>query len=474
MELQTNVIYCGDCKDVLKKIPDESIDLVYLDPPFFSQKHYENFWIQGQGDHETVMGFSDKDWENLRHSIDPNILKEYEAIEERWKGGHKGIFVFIAYLRERLQQCERVLKPKGAIFLHCDWHASHYLKQMMDELFGYDNFRNEFVWLRKSSSASTSRISNSHDTIFYYTKSKEFTFNQQYTKYDEEYIKNTYTHKDDIGIYKLHDVVAPKGLTGGRCYYTYKGFTPKYGWLMYQEKLEELDKGNRLVWAKTGRPYRKLYLHERKGNPLNDVWTDIENVSSQGKKENLGYPTQKPEALLEGIIKIASNPTDIVLDPFCGCGTTAAAAKKLGRRFIGIDISRVACDVMKKRLGENVKVIGGESKEELSKMEPHEFARIVIVEKMGGIVSPRKSGDMGIDGWVEFKTIPVQVKRWEHKVGRPEIDKFAHAIERDRKEKGILVADDFSKDCYAEVARIEKEQKIKIELLKIDDLFFKE
>ena len=127
---------------------------------------------------------------------------------------------------------------------------------------------------------------------------------------------------------------------------------------------------------------------------------------------------------------------------------------------------------MKKRLGGNVKVIGGEGKDELSKMEPHEFARLVIVEKLGGITNPKKSGDMGIDGWIEFKTVPVQVKRWEHKVGKPEIDKFAHAIERDRKDKGILVADDFSKDCYAEVARIEKDQKIKIELRKIDDIFF--
>lgn len=212
----------------------------------------------------------------------------------------------------------------------------------------------------------------------------------------------------------------------------------------------------------------------QKLNPLGkqpDDWWQIQPIAPSAK-ERLGYPTQKPEALMEKIIRASSNKEDIVLDPFCGCGTTLAVSKNLVRKFIGIDISRSACDVTKQRLGGNVKVIGGESKEELAKMNPHEFAKLVVVEKMGGIISPRKSGDMGIDGWIEFKTIPVQVKNWGHKVGRPEIDKFKTAIERDNKDKGIMVANEFSKDCYGEVARIEKENKIKIELKKVDDIFF--
>lgn len=144
-EIQTNVIYCGDSKDILKKIPDESVDLIYLDPPFFSQKYYEEIWSYS-GKANPVSGqFSDKEWEKLRESIDPNTLKQYEHIEERWKGGHKGIYVYIAYMRERLEQCWRVLKPTGSIYLHCDWHAGHYLKVMMDEIFGYGNFQNEIV-----------------------------------------------------------------------------------------------------------------------------------------------------------------------------------------------------------------------------------------------------------------------------------------------------------------------------------------
>src|SRR3990167_2444762 len=221
-------------------------------------------------------------------------------------------------------------------------------------------------------------------------------------------------------------------------------------WAFSKQKMAEFIAQGLVVQTKPGNvPRLKRYLNEFKGVPLQSLWTDIAPIQG-ASKEKLGYPTQKPEALLQRIIETSSNPTDIVLVPFCGCGTTLAVAKRLGRRFIGIDISRVACDVMKKRLGGGVKVIGGESEEELAKMDPHEFARLVIVEKMGGIVNPRKSGDMGIDGCVEFKTVPVQVKHWEHKVGRPEIDKFKTAVERDK---------------------IEKEHKIRIRLMTYDDVF---
>jgi DNA modification methylase len=422
--LEPNTIYCGDCKDLLKKLPDESVDLIYLDPPFFSQKNYEDFWIWGKGDHETKMEFSDKDWEKLRNSIDPNILREYEHIEERWRGGHKGLYVYIAYMRERLIQCERVLKKTGSIYLHCDWHAGHYLKEMMDDVFGYDKFRAEIIWKYFGPTSTHNNYPRKHDTILFYTKGNKWTFHQDaiLVEYDKKAVRR-------------------------------------------YDKVDKQGKRYKVYYTKDGKE-RKAYMRE--GRP-----TEVFNVPFiQGtSKEKIGYPTQKPEALLEIFIKASSNPTDLVLDPFCGCGTTLVVAKRLGRRWIGIDISRVACDVMKKRLGGDVKVVGGETKDELAKMNPHEFARLVVVEKMGGIANPRKTGDMGIDGWIDFKTIPVQVKRWEHKVGRPKIDKFAHAVERDKKEKGIIVANDFSKDCYSEVARIEKEHKIKIELKKVDDIF---
>ncbi len=409
--METNVIYCGDCLDImkdLKNFPDNSIDLIYLDPPFFSQKEYENFWIK---DKVSKFKFSDKDWEKLRSKIDPNILKQYEDIEKRWKGGHKGIYVYISYMRERLEQCWRVLKPTGSIYLHCDWHAGHYLKQVMDEVFGYDKFQNEIIWEYGVGGVSKDRWARKHDSIFFYSKSDKFNFNV-------DIVREPYREKCKVQYKIIGD---------------------------------------------------KKYLRK---NPLgrvpHDVW-DIPSITNTAK-ERLGFPTQKPELLLDRIIKASSKEGDIILDPFCGCGTTLAIANKLNRKWIGIDLSRTACDVMKKRLGKNIMIIGGESEKELSKMEPHEFARIIIVEKLGGTVNPKKTGDMGIDGWVDFMAVPVQVKRWGHGVGREEIDKFLTAIERDHKKKGMIVAFSFSPNCYNEVERIKKEKKIDIILKRVSEI----
>ncbi|MGZ4848465.1 MAG: DNA-methyltransferase [Halobacteriota archaeon] len=189
-------IYCGDCKNVLAEIPDESIDLIYLDPPFFSRKEYENFWIK---DKVTTLKFSDKGWEDLRYSINPAILKEYEEIEKRWRSGHMGIYVFIAYIRERVEQCWRVLKPTGSIYLHCDWHAGHYLKVMMDEVFGYNNFRNEIIWRSSNSTKSKKRFGTIHQTIFFYAKSDDAYFYPQAGPYTKEYVKYNFTFEDERG-----------------------------------------------------------------------------------------------------------------------------------------------------------------------------------------------------------------------------------------------------------------------------------
>ncbi len=416
--METNVIYCGDCLKVMEKIPNNSIDLIYLDPPFFSQKHYENFWIR---DKTSKFKFTDKDWEKLRDKIQPNILKQYEDIEKRWKGGHKGIYVYIAYMRERLEQCWRVLKPTGSIYLHCDWHASHYLKQMMDEVFGYNNFQNEIIWNYSGTGKPQKHFKRKHDTILFYTKGKNYVFN---------ILTEPFTNPRTIKRYNKVD-------KEGRRY---------------------------KIWTTRG-VQRKVYMKEQ---PLGDVWNiDVVGATS---KERLGYPTQKPEKLMERIIKASSNEGDIVLDPFCGCGTTIAVANRLNRKWIGIDISRTACDVIRERLGGKIKIIGGESEKELREMPPHEFARFIIVEKLNGTVNPRKSGDKGIDGWIEFMACPVQVKRWGHKVGRPEIDKFRTAIQREHKKKGMMIAFGFSRDCWNEVERIKKEERIEIKLKTIKEI----
>ncbi len=478
-QLPTNVIYCGDCKDVLKRIPNDSIDLIYLDPPFFSQKIYENFWIKDQ---TSTLGFSDADWERLRGSIDPAIMKEYDAMEERWKGGRsKGIYVYIAYMRERLEQCYRVLKPIGSIYLHCDQHAGHYLKVMMDEIFGYENFRNEIIWKRKTGRGETQHKSYQFgicvDNILFYSKSKNVKFNTPFIPLTEadsiytDYVETNFKFIDDNGRkYRSADLSSPSPRPNLK--YVYKGYAPpENGWAVSKEKMEEWDKEGRLLFPKNkdGRIRRKLFLDELKGKPVQNLWDDIQMISSQSN-ERLGYPTQKPESLLERIINTSSDEGDIVLDPFCGCGTAIAVAYKLKRRWIGIDLSRTACDVMAermRRLGCAPKIIGGETKEDLKAMPPHEFARFIIVEKMGGIVNPKKSGDMGIDGWLEFMTVPVQVKHWEVKVGRPEIDAFLTAITRAKKRRGVMIASDFSSNCHAEVARINNEHMVEITLLPV-------
>ena len=293
-EIETNVIYCGDSKDILKRLPENSIDLIYLDPPFFSQKYYENFWDVGKKDNPIKTQFSDKEWEKLRKSIQPNILKMYEHTEERWKGGKsKGIYVYISYMRERLEQCWRILKPTGSIYLHCDWHAGHYLKQMMDEVFGYNNFLREIIWSIGTSSGFKSQANmwiRGHDTLLYYKKGKNYTFNKQFSPLDEKTIRRYDKIDNNFRKYKI--------------YYNSKG-----------EK-------------------RIVFLDRSKGRPMTDVWTDIIGFQTVQKKgEYLGYPTQKPEALLDRIISTSSKEGDIVLDPFCGCGTALAVAKKLNRNL---------------------------------------------------------------------------------------------------------------------------------------------
>jgi len=420
-DIKTGVIYCGDCKKILmKNIPDESVDLIYLDPPFFSNRHYENFWVK---DKATKMGFSDADWEQLRSSIDPTVLAEYEAIEERWKGGHKGIYVYIAYMKERLLQCERVLKKTGSIYIHCDWHAGHYLKVMMDEVFGYDNFQNEIIWHYRGRGMQKNRFQRKHDTILFYSKnSNKVIFNEKEVK---------------VPLDPNH--------------------TSRYN------KIDDDGKRYALIKKRDG-DHTRVYF-KKEGIVMDDVW-ELPFIHGN---EAIGYPTQKPEVLLERIIKASSRKGDIVLDPFCGCGTALAVAQRLGRRFIGVDLSRTGCDVTRTRLGGSARVVGGETLDELKSMEPHDFARLIIQEKMGGTVNPRKSGDMGIDGWTEFKTVSVQVKRWGHNVGRPEVDKFRTAVIRDGRKKGIIVAFGFSRDAQAEAVRPTKDT-IEIVLLDVNTL----
>lgn len=386
--LETGVIYCDDNLHRLSQFPAECVDLIYLDPPFFSNRNYEVIW----GDEAEVRSF-----------------------EDRWEGG---IHVYIEWMRERVMEIHRILKPTGSFYLHCDSHASHYLKVMLDEVFGESQFRNEIIWHYRRWTGAARSFLKMHDTIFFYSKTNEYTFNRQFTAYTDASLhrkKNYHTR-----------------IKGGEVYVT---------------KVDDRGVGE------------------------NDVW-QIQLLNSQSK-ERLGYPTQKPEALLEKIIQASSNPGDIVLDPFCGCGTTLVAAQKLGRQWIGIDISPTAVDLEKRRLvkvgATEVKLVGMPVTEaQLHALKPFEFQNWVIA-RMNGTHSPRKSGDMGIDGYSFMLHEPIQVKQSEG-IGRNVVDNFEAAINRSGKAKGYIVAFSFGKGAYEEAARVKGADGLTIELLRVADL----
>ncbi|OGO19583.1 MAG: hypothetical protein A2Z15_07600, partial [Chloroflexi bacterium RBG_16_50_11] len=430
--MDTNIIYCGDNLEVLSKyIPDVSIDLIYIDPPFNTSRQYEVFWGEAQ---------------------------ERRAFEDRFGD----VMTYLDWMRQRLKELHRILKPTGSFYYHCDWHASHYIKVELDRIFGFDNFRNEIIWQRTSSHNDSKKYGQVHDTILYYAKSGEYTWNPQYTESDPKYVSDFYRYDDPVrGKYRLHEIIRTASM-GERpnLAYEYKGYTPRWGWRVTRDKLEAIDKDGRIEWAKTGRPYLKRFKSEMKGTPLKSIWVDIPPISAMAD-ERLGYPTQKPLVLLERIIKASSNENDIVLDAFCGCGTTLEAAAKFKRKWIGIDFSPTACRVMADRLEKRLGLKEGtnfklkdmpKTIEQLHKMPPFEFQNWAVVA-LGGITNQVKVGDYGIDGRLYladiekthkgdfFETLdkwyPIQVKQVD-KVGRPDIDKFQTAMRRDKRTKGYF------------------------------------
>jgi len=421
MELETNVIYCGDCLVKLKEIPEGSIDLIYIDPPFSSNRNYVAFWQE----------------------------QEKRHFEDRFEN----VSVYLDYMKPRLKELYRVLKPTGTFYYHCDWHASHYIKMLLDSdyLFGYRNFRNEIVWRYRRWPSKQKNFQRMHDIILRYSKSDDVTWNQLYDPLSEE---------------------TRQRIKGGKRITTF---------------LDEHGK-------KRIRPTEEI----SKGVPMCDVWEIRQIVGPTA--ERLGYPTQKPEALLERIVKASSNVGDIVLDAFCGCGTTLAIAQREKRGWIGIDVSPTACRVMAKRLQDNYGVKEGvdfwvrdlpKTVEELRAYPPFEFQNWAI-NALGGVPSKIKVRDGGIDGKLypiedikKGKTegidlfgeidryIPIQVKRIDQ-VGRPDIENFEVAIKRDGRDKGIFVGFDFSRDAEKEIRRIEREEGLEIEAITVNDILRRE
>jgi DNA modification methylase len=449
--MTVNKLILGDNIEILKAMEAESVDLIYLDPPFFSNRNYEVIW----GDAGEVRSFQD-----------------------RWTGG---IDHYIAWLKERVEQMHRILKPTGSIFLHCDWHANAYIRvDILDRLFGIDNFRNEFIWKRSYTRSSISKAARkNYDTIFYYSKSENYVFNQIFMELSQV-SKKLYRNQDETGFYRLVPLLV-SGKRNGETGKPWKNVDPnKQGkegmhWVTTHDKLNEYDKQGLVYYPPKGvTPQLKYYLAQSPCVPLNEVWDDILNVQT---KESIGYPTQKPEALLERIINMASNEGDTVLDPFMGGGSTIAVADRLNRHWVGVDQSAMAVKVTELRLQKQADLFSSPYTVQLHKYD-YDTLRYKdafqfeswIVQQFGGTPNARQRGDMGLDGKTSDGA-PIQVKRSDN-IGRNVIDNFKSAVERfdknlfekniaAKKPIGYIIAFSFGKGAIEEVARLKnKEDRI--------------
>ena len=338
-----------DNLDVLRGINSGCVDLIYLDPPFNSKREYAAPIGDGKGG-QVMASFKDTwtmddvkaEWTGLIADRFPALAQVVFAA-----GGSagKGMQAYITMMAVRLLEMRRVLKPTGSIYLHCDSTAGHYLKIVMDSIFGAANFRNEINWRRTTAHSDSKRYGANTDVLLFYTKGGKWTWNRQYQPYDDAY-KARFRFTDADGRAWSDDNLTAKGLSGGGYEYDYKGASSL--WRVPLETMQRLDSEGRLHFTNRGGIRLKRYLDEMKGRPVQALWDDIDSINSQAK-ERLGYPTQKPLALLERIIKASSNTGDLVLDPFCGCATACVAAEKLNRHWIGIDLSPLAESLIHQR-----------------------------------------------------------------------------------------------------------------------------
>lgn len=430
-----NHLYYGDNLDVLSKLPSESVDLVYLDPPFNSARNYNVIFartgstpadvgaqIQAFEDTWTWTQATENEYsEYVNGGLPPRVAEALTAF--RVLVGENDALAYLVNMAPRLVQLHRILKSTGSIWLHCDPVMSHYLKILLDSIFDARRFRNEVIWQRTTSKGyQTRRLASNHDVLFVYSKSDEFTWNgdEAYIPYDHDNLDaktlGKYVYKDGDGRrYRLGDLTGPNDPRPNLTY-EFLGVTRRWRWS--RERMEEAYKQGVVVQTAPGRvPQVKRYLDERKGKPLSDVWTDIPPLNSQAA-ERLGYPTQKPLALMERILRLSTNPGDVVLDPFCGCGTTVDAAEQLGRRWIGIDITYIAIDLIEKRLlhtyGPGIVGtydVSGIPKDALGAQalfdrNPFDFERWAV-SMVNAQPNEKQVGDKGIDGVARF---PIDTK----------------------------------------------------------------
>jgi DNA modification methylase len=471
----TNTLYYGDCLDVLRDLAEEHpqgiADLIYLDPPFNSKRDYAVLFSTPKGEKSDaqITAFEDTwHWGQQAEGEFSEITKQSNTavaqmmIALRSFLGENDMMAYLTMMANRLLVMHKVLKNTGSLYLHCDPTASHYLKIVLDAVFGAVNFVNEVVWKRSyghSDSKQGSRhFGRQHDIILFYTKTGEYIFNGEYTPYEQEYIDRYYKFiEEGTGRrYWLDNLQGPGGAAKGNPYYEVMGIN-RY-WRYSKERMQRLIDEGRIIQTSPGSvPKYKRYLDEMPGRPVQDLWTDIKSLGGLGSNqaERLGYPTQKPQPLLERIITASSNTGDVVLDPFCGCGTAVHAAQKLGRRWIGIDITHLAITLVEKRLNDAFpgleyevlgvpKDLGGAR--DLASRSKHQFElwALSLVGAHSG-QEKKKGADQGIDGLIFFqdelnvtKMVIVSVKGGDH-VNVSMIRDLKGVLDREKAQIGLFV-----------------------------------
>lgn len=464
-----NELWYGDNLTIMQGMKLKSVDLIYLDPPFNSKQNYNLLYktMTGKPVPEQVEAFCDT-WEMdaqkeaiarsmpvlmREHGVDDYYVDFWRLWMQALRKTQPHLLAYLIFMVQRLLYMKSILRPAGSIYLHCDPTASHYIKVMMDGIFGHNNFRNEIIWKRTTAHGGSKKYAPVHDVILFYSASDKFTWNVPRTGYDEEYLNKYYKYDDgDSNLYWRADITGA-GIRTGDSGKPWRGRDPSAinrHWALpqkvmadlvgplvakqmtAQEKLDVLDAASRIYWPKGGgMPQYKRYRSELLGKSVGDIWDDIARINPVGS-ERLGYPTQKPRALLDRIIQASTNKGDVVFDPFCGCGTTIYSAVKNERKWIGCDIAILAIRLIRETLkSDRYRLVEGhdfevdgiptsvDSAQELFNKDPSTF-QTWFVERVGGFPMTQKSADRGIDGRIYFETrdglreMMLQVKGGKH------------------------------------------------------------
>jgi site-specific DNA-methyltransferase (adenine-specific) len=488
-DVQKNTLFYGDNLPILREhIANESIDLVYLDPPFNSNRSYNVLFKDESGKESPaqITAFEDTwHWHTAKaEQTYAELIMQGGVLSSllsalRQSFGTSQMMTYLVMMAARLVELHRGLKPTGSLYLHCDPTASHYLKIVLDTVFGAENFRNDIIWKRTSAHANVGKkYGVINDNLLFYTKSASYIWNPQYVGYSEEHLTNSYRFVETGSgrRYASRDLTASMQRASSGQLYEWKGVRPPSSrcWAYAKEQMEKFEAEGRIIYSQTGYPRLKVYLDEMPGVPLQNIWLDVPVIAAQSA-ERLGYPTQKPVALLERIIRASSNPGDVVLDPFCGCGTTIAAAQKLDRRWIGIDITHLAIALQKYRLKDSFGlmekkdyVVIGEPEDlpaahQLAQDDRYQFQwwalSLIKARPLGntGGKQGKKGSDKGIDGIITFiddttskaKQILVQVKSGKVKSG--DIRDLRGTLNRENAAVGVFITlEPPSKDMIAE------------------------